>query len=207
MRTIFYILAATNVPFAPAFLSLPIVPPAPAAVSTFSPERSLQRSSPSSVVVQRALNGDSELDATTLKSYRRSSDFDGDLLRRPGMESWMFDEDNKLKDDQIKFDWREVSFRDDQLGGYDPDLTPRVVDGAMAPVLAKLEEVFGNTIKVLEASEGVFRFQYYGPVKNQIGMEAWALDLLKTHHPQPDTIKECSFLTKRKRDLLFHDKV
>ena len=115
--------------------------------------------------------------------------------------------ENKLKGDQIKFDWKEVPFREDQLGGYDPDLTPRAVDPKLAPVLKKLSEVFGNAIEVLEANQGVFRFKYHGPVKNQIGMEAWALDLLKEHHPDPDTITECSFLTKHKRDFLFGDAI
>ena len=155
----------------------------------------------------RALDDEAKDDAATLASYRRTSEFDGDLLRRPGMESWMFDDENKLKGDQIKFDWKEVPFREDQLGGYDPDLTPRAVDPKLAPVLEKLSEVFGNAIEVLEANQGVFRFKYHGPVKNQIGMEAWALDLLKEHHPDPGTITECSFLTKHKRDFLFGDAI
>ena len=145
----------------------------------------------------------SKEDAAMRASYRKSSDFDGDLLRRPGMESWMFDENNNLKGNQITFDWKEVPFRDDQLGGYNPDLTPRNVDASEAALLSRLQQVFGNTIEVLEASQGVYRFKYHGPIKNQIGMEAWALDILKEYHPQPKTIKECSFLTNRKRDTLF----
>ena len=102
-------------------------------------------------VALRARDDEAKDDAATLAAYRRTSEFDGDLLRRPGMESWMFDDENKLKGDQSKFDWKEVPFREDQLGGYDPDLTPRAVDPKLAPVLIKLSEVFGNAIEVLEA--------------------------------------------------------
>jgi hypothetical protein len=43
-------------------------------------------------------------------------------LTRPGMMPWMFDEDGKLAEDQVTFDWKAVNYRADQLGGTDPNL-------------------------------------------------------------------------------------
>jgi hypothetical protein len=49
-------------------------------------------------------------------------------------------------------------------------------------------------------------WQYYGMVKNQIGMEAWGRSLIIENHPDPDTVKEVSFLTNLKRDSFLGDK-
>lgn len=35
----------------------------------------------------------------------------------------MFDEDGRLAEDQVKFDWKSVEYRDDQLGGCKPDMS------------------------------------------------------------------------------------
>jgi hypothetical protein len=46
------------------------------------------------------------------------------FLKRPGMEEWMYDEHGKLRPGQVSFDWKEVPFREDMLGGYRPNMLP-----------------------------------------------------------------------------------
>jgi hypothetical protein len=50
-------------------------------------------------------------------------------------------------------------------------------------------------------------WQYFGMVKNQIGMEAWGRSLILENHPNPGSVKEVSFLTKLKRDSFHGEKV
>mmetsp|Transcript_48271 Transcript_48271/g.109682 ORF Transcript_48271/g.109682 Transcript_48271/m.109682 type:complete len:92 (+) Transcript_48271:327-602(+) len=44
------------------------------------------------------------------------------ILQRPGPEPWMFDEEGNLKEMQVKFDWKAVDFRQDMLGGNEPNM-------------------------------------------------------------------------------------
>jgi len=50
------------------------------------------------------------------------------------------------------------------------------------------------------------QLQYFGMVKNQIGMEAWGRSLIIENHPNPDGVKEVSFLTNLKRDSFLGEK-
>ena len=72
---------------------------------------------------------------------------------------WMFDEDGNLVGDQVKFDWKAVSYREDQLGGCDPDMSEGDIDEAEISAIAPFFDVFSNTVEVLEAKDGVFRFK------------------------------------------------
>mmetsp|Transcript_77994 Transcript_77994/g.156101 ORF Transcript_77994/g.156101 Transcript_77994/m.156101 type:complete len:152 (+) Transcript_77994:208-663(+) len=129
------------------------------------------------------------------------------ILIRPGAESWMFDEDGNLAENQVKFDWKSVEYRDDQLGGCDPDMSLGPIDEKELVNIAPMLEMFTNTLEVLEASNGVYRFKYWGLVKNQSGMECWGRQMILENHPEPDSVKTVSFLTKRKRDTNLGDKM
>jgi len=68
-------------------------------------------------------------------------------------------------------------------------------------------DAFGNSIEVLEASDGVFRFKYWGLIKNQIGMEAWGRQMIMDNHPYPESVQSVTFVTTRKRDTLLGEKI
>mmetsp|Transcript_48273 Transcript_48273/g.109687 ORF Transcript_48273/g.109687 Transcript_48273/m.109687 type:complete len:130 (+) Transcript_48273:128-517(+) len=55
--------------------------------------------------------------------FRKSRSLaDETILQRPGPEPWMFDEEGNLKEMQVKFDWKAVDFRQDMLGGNEPNM-------------------------------------------------------------------------------------
>ena len=84
---------------------------------------------------------------------------------------------------------------------------PGDVDEAEVAHIQPMLDVFTNTVEVLEASGGVFRFQYHGLIRNQHGMEAWARSLILESHPRPESVTRVEFATNRKRDVYFHEKV
>jgi len=63
------------------------------------------------------------------------------------------------------------------------DAPPGPIDEAELKNIKSMLDIFTNTVEVLEASGGVFRFKYHGLIKNQIGMEAWARDIILENHP------------------------
>jgi hypothetical protein len=71
----------------------------------------------------------------------------------------MFDEAGKLRENQLTFDWKSAPFREDQLGGHNPDMSEGTIDEVEIKNIAEMLQVFGNTLQVLEASNGVFRFK------------------------------------------------
>jgi hypothetical protein len=71
-------------------------------------------------------------------------------------------------------------------------------DEAVVEQIRPVLETFGSCAKLLSIDEGVFRFHYFGLIKNKFGMAAWMEKLLKNAGVEvTGVVFECGF---RKRD-------
>ena len=67
----------------------------------------------------------------------------------------------------------------------------------MKEAIAEPLRVFGAVVELIDTQDNIFTFKYKGPIRERIGMEAWARMLIKEAYP--DTV-EVSFVTNRVRD-------
>jgi hypothetical protein len=58
--------------------------------------------------------------------------------------------------------------------------------------------ILGGTVELLDTQNDTYTFHYRGPIRHQIGIEAYAKQLIKK--ARPETV-DVIFLTNRVRDL------
>ena len=77
---------------------------------------------------------------------------------------------------------------DTSTGQVDPSVLVQI-----QPVL----DVLAGSVELLEACDGKVRLLYHGLIRNQIGMQAWATQLMREAYPDLDKVVLC---TTRMRD-------
>jgi len=68
-----------------------------------------------------------------------------------------------------------------------------IVEETLAPVL----QVLKGAVTLIEAQKHVVRFEYHGLIRNQIGMQAWAKQMINEIAPEIENVVMC---TERLRD-------
>ena len=93
----------------------------------------------------------------------------------------MFDDKLRLKEEEgwHRFDYKEVQVRADLFDPNEANFTYGYIDPRVVEKIQPCLNVLSNSVDLLEASNGVVRFRYYGWVKDKEGTEAMAKMLME----------------------------
>mmetsp|Transcript_2158 Transcript_2158/g.7682 ORF Transcript_2158/g.7682 Transcript_2158/m.7682 type:complete len:240 (-) Transcript_2158:1-720(-) len=130
--------------------------------------------------------GWSDVDPSTT-NYRNPTNSRGATWSRIRLKEdwWQFHDDGTIKSEEgwSRFDHRAFNVSsalfepvtETRYGQIDLEVVARLL-----PVL----RILGATVQLLEASQGVVRFKYFGPAQYRIGIQAYATGLVREQYPE-----------------------